>query len=216
MYRHNADHTTHLGTIDSARPALIPHLSGHSPSLPVQILLALTRHPSLHVATLSMEFWEAFREVPMAKRAPALGPPLCVRMLDVLADRLSYPSNFTSWDKEVAIDEEDFARCLAYPRGFRNRYRLCLRQQPLSSSDFYPPLNLIVGVGRFRENDLARDMLESCYMAMRVHFFLHLGQRMDAAPDVWQVNLFVCIYTTNQLFATVVPHQTSELQLPWP
>jgi hypothetical protein len=69
-----------------------------------------------------MEFWEAFREVPMAKRAPALGPPLCVRMLDVLADRLSYPSNFTSWDKEVAIDEEDFARCLAYTLGLRYRY----------------------------------------------------------------------------------------------
>lgn len=44
-----------------------------------------------------------------------------------------------------------------------------------------------MAVGRFRENDLARDMLESCYMALRVHFFLHLGQRMDAAPDVWQV-----------------------------
>jgi hypothetical protein len=115
-------------------------------------------------------------------------------MLDVLADRLSYPSNFTSWDKEVAIDEEDFARCLAYTLGFRNRYRLCLRQQPLSSSDFYPPLNLIVGVGRFRENDLARDMLESCYMAMRVHFFLHLGQRMDAAPDVWQVHRYPYLY----------------------
>jgi hypothetical protein len=51
-----------------------------------------------------------------------------------------------------------------------------------------------MAVGRFRENDLARDMLESCYMAMRVHFFLHLGQRMDAAPDVWQVHRYLYLY----------------------
>jgi hypothetical protein len=47
-------------------------------------------------------------------------------MLDVLADRLSYPSNFTSWDKEVAIDEEDFARCLAYTLGDSRHIGICV------------------------------------------------------------------------------------------
>lgn len=75
-----------------------------------QMLLALTGHSNLHVSTLTMEFWEALRDVPMAQRAACLGPPLSLRILGVLLDRLSYPSSFTSWDKENAVDEEDFTR----------------------------------------------------------------------------------------------------------
>lgn len=74
------------------------------------MLLALTGHSNLHVSTLTMEFWEALRDVPMAQRAACLGPPLSLRILGVLLDRLSYPSSFTSWDKENAVDEEDFTR----------------------------------------------------------------------------------------------------------
>jgi hypothetical protein len=36
-------------------------------------MLGLTGHANFHVAGMAMEFWDAFREVPLEKRHPVLG-----------------------------------------------------------------------------------------------------------------------------------------------
>lgn len=42
---------------------------------------------------------------------------------------------------------------------------------------------------RFREGDLTKELLVSCYLALRTHYFMQLGQRLDeAGRDTWQVS----------------------------
>lgn len=44
-------------------------------------------------------------------------------------------------------------------------------------------------VHRFREGDLTKELLVSCYLAVRTHYFMQLGQRLDeAGRDTWQVS----------------------------
>ena len=70
----------------------------------------MTNHQSINVSTLALEFWEALGEVPVSHRDASLGKPIYTKLLDLLIRRLSYPADFVSWEEEVNMDPEDFAR----------------------------------------------------------------------------------------------------------
>jgi hypothetical protein len=95
---------------------------------------------------------------------------LYVKVVDVLVGRLSYPAGFTSWDEEVSLDAEDFARHVA--RSSR-RNRL--------------PRPSALDPRRFREGELTKELLESAYSALRAQFFYQLRQKLEAGGGQWQV-----------------------------
>jgi len=46
-------------------------------------------------------------EVPVVERVPCLEAPLCARLVSLLVGRLAYPSNFTTWEEELNLEEEE-------------------------------------------------------------------------------------------------------------
>lgn len=57
-----------------------------------------------------VEFFEAVSTVPVAARAPALGPPLFARLLPALLARAQYPRGFASWEDCAEDDADGFHR----------------------------------------------------------------------------------------------------------
>ena len=69
--------------------------------------LACLRVPSRALAEAVVEYFEALNTVPVARRAPHLGPPLFQRLLPALLGRAQYPEGFTAWEESGEDDDDD-------------------------------------------------------------------------------------------------------------
>lgn len=67
----------------------------------IQILLELQGHPVHNVAV-------QVQDIPIAERHPDLAAPLYQQLVEVILNRVSYPSNFVSWEDELELESSDF------------------------------------------------------------------------------------------------------------
>ena len=75
-----------------------------------ELALECARVPSRAVAEAAVEFFEALSTVPVAARAPQLGPPLFARLLPALLCAARYPEGFASWEDCAEDDADSFHR----------------------------------------------------------------------------------------------------------
>jgi hypothetical protein len=85
----------------------------------VDFALQCTGQPRRNIASLVLDCWLRFQDIPLEERHPDLGAPLYLKVLQVLLLQCTYPQNFTNWDEED-LDEDDFMGFREGPQGSRD------------------------------------------------------------------------------------------------
>ena len=73
-----------------------------------ELLLELQSHEIHNAAVPVLEVWLALQDVPTSTRHPNLVDPLYRRLVEVLLNRVAYPSTFVSWEEEIDLESSEF------------------------------------------------------------------------------------------------------------
>ena len=73
-----------------------------------ELILELQSHKIHSAAVPSLEVWLALHDIPTAERHPSLVTPLYMRLVEVLLNRVAYPSNFVSWEEQFDLESSEF------------------------------------------------------------------------------------------------------------
>lgn len=74
----------------------------------IELLLTIQQHHHQPVAISVLEFWLMLQDIPTAERHPDLTIPLFSKVFNLIAVRISYPPQFTTWKDELELDSQEF------------------------------------------------------------------------------------------------------------
>lgn len=76
----------------------------------IEILMGLQVHRVQRAAIAPLEAWLAIQDIPLSNRHPSLNQELFARVVQALLVRISYPSDFTSWEEDESdtLDRQEF------------------------------------------------------------------------------------------------------------
>ena len=74
----------------------------------IQLLLELQAHPVHNVALPVLDVWLALQDISTADRHASLTSPLYMQLVEVILNRVAFPSTFVSWEEELEIESSDF------------------------------------------------------------------------------------------------------------
>ena len=73
-----------------------------------ELLLELQSHDIHNAAVPVLDVWLALQDIPTPERHPSLVAPLYMRLVEVVLNRVAYPSNFVSWEEELELESSEF------------------------------------------------------------------------------------------------------------
>ena len=76
----------------------------------IEILMGIQVHRVQGAAIAPLEAWLAIQDIPLSNRHPSLNKDLFARVVQALLVRISYPSDFTSWEEDEGdtLDRQEF------------------------------------------------------------------------------------------------------------
>jgi len=78
--------------------------------LPLVHLLFVCLSAELRVAELTVDFWACIQDTPLASRHAQLGQPLYRELLKKMLSQCTLPTEFSTWEEELTLEEDDFER----------------------------------------------------------------------------------------------------------